>query len=349
MKNNSFDFVRVMAAIGVIFSHSFALVGKPEPHIGNINLGGFCVWVFFIISGYLISYSWKSYPRFNVYMYKRMLRIFPALIVAVILSIISLGLISKLSYHDYILSQVTRDYMNNILLINTQYSLPGVFENNPYPGAVNGSIWTLSYEFLMYVLVAVLGSMLLLNRKGVLRIWLLLLLISLLPLINIDLSSVGTILYFNPGLVFQMGLMFFSGVLFQTYDKNINYKYWPITILVFFSISYLAPALTTIVAGLLLAYSVIGFCKTGVFSGISKFGDVSYGVYIYAFIIQQTVQHFIPTNNPYKLFIYSTLISIVFGFLSWHFVEKRFIKLKSRINKKSYPITDRHSTMERAW
>jgi peptidoglycan/LPS O-acetylase OafA/YrhL len=66
-KKNSFDFIRFLASTAVVMSHSFALVGQKEPPVGNNTLGGFSVWIFFILSGYFISASWKQYPRFNDY------------------------------------------------------------------------------------------------------------------------------------------------------------------------------------------------------------------------------------------------------------------------------------------
>lgn len=347
---NSFDIVRFVAATMVILSHSYALVGLGEPHIGSITLGGFSVWVFFILSGFLIAFSWKQYPRFNVFIAKRALRIFPALIVAVILTVIFMGFLSTLPYSSYVANQLTVSYLNNIFLFNTQYALPGVFATNAYPHAVNGSIWTLAYEFAMYGAVAILGVLSFMKKGRLEYFWAFLLGLNIVNIINPSLLNFQ-IFYLSLGLVAQMGLMFFSGVLLQMYDKTIVYKnmYWIAALAVFFATSTALPQATPLLGATLLAYGILGFSKKPYFSKFGRYGDFSYGLYIYAFPVQQTIVYLTQTPSPPKLFLASFAVTLILAILSWYLVERRFIKLKKRIRHEDYPISEKHAELARAW
>lgn len=155
---NNFDFVRLVAASLVIWGHAYPLLDEPGlPALMGSSIHTFAVKVFFVVSGYLIVASWVREPDPLRYTMKRGLRILPALFVVVILSAFVLGpLVSNLSLAEYFASPVLLGYLRNILL-NIRYSLPGVFEDNIYPHAVNGSLWTLPVEATMYLFVLLLG------------------------------------------------------------------------------------------------------------------------------------------------------------------------------------------------
>ena len=83
-----------------------------------------------------------------------------------------------------------------------------------------------------------------------------------------------------------------------------------------------------------VAILLFGVSATKYISGISKkIGDMSYGIYIYAFAIQQTLVHFFHFEQ-FALTIYASIISIVFGYLSWHLIEKQALKYKNYSFKK---------------
>lgn len=339
---NSYDFIRFIAASMVVFSHSFALVGITEPKIGNISLGTLGVWIFFILSGYLISHSWHQYPRFNVFFAKRALRIFPALIVAVLVSVIVSGIFfTNLSLVEFFKSPETLSYLNNILLINPQYSLPGeVFATNPHPNAVNGSIWTLAYEFLMYATVAVFGVLGIFKKIGVTKIWIVLfvsqIIMSILGVQNFDF----VILYFQFNFIVTLALMFFTGVLVQQHYNRFAFapKYGIIAATAFLAFATLIPIASELVAATILAYAVFSLGNSSKMSWFGKYGDFSYGIYIYSFPIQQMIVSITSTTQPFKLFGLSLAISIIAGALSWWLVESRVLKFKSKINLKKYPL-----------
>ena len=165
------------------------------------------------MSGFLITQSWIHYPRFAVFMAKRAFRIFPALIAVCVLSVVVLGFVSTLAYYDYIKTPGTIQYLNNIMMFNTTYNIPGVFGDNVYPGAVNGAIWTLAYEFTMYVTIAVLGVLAWMRRLSVLGIWIVLLAANALQIDPKYATKFNfSLFYLDARLLSQLALMFYTGV-----------------------------------------------------------------------------------------------------------------------------------------
>jgi peptidoglycan/LPS O-acetylase OafA/YrhL len=341
-RKNSFDAIRLFAAILVIFSHSYALTGQPEPAAGLISLGAVGVWIFFTLSGYLISKSWEQYPRFNIFFAKRALRIFPGLIVAILVTIAVTGLFfTTVPLKQFLLSQETWGYLNNIFLYNNTFTLPGVFTDNVYPRAVNGSIWTLCYEFTMYITVAVIGVLKLYKRIKPIYFWVFLFIAVFITLIlnNHYLNQSIFYLTFSQALIFA--LIYFSGVIMHKYESRIklNTPLGVLSLVIFVSTTLLLPKFAPLFASVFLAYALFSLGRHGLFSGLSeRIGDLSYGVYIYAFPIQQMVEAVTHTANPYKMFIVSLVLTLAAAALSWHFVESKALALKSKIDHKRYPL-----------
>ena len=162
MKNN-FDFLRLVFALLVVIAHSYPLSGNSisnqwiyqitngQIELSNIGLNGF-----FIISGYLIYQSLDRSKTIINYLWKRILRLFPALFVVLLLTVILAlflyeGPVSKVNNKDFY-SYIPR----NLSLYNLQYNFTGVFGKNPFPSAINGSLWTICYEFTLSILLGFL-------------------------------------------------------------------------------------------------------------------------------------------------------------------------------------------------
>jgi len=340
-RKNSFDFIRLLAAVAVIFSHSFALTGHSEPGAGTISIGAISVWIFFILSGYLISKSWDQYPRFNVFFAKRILRIFPGLVVAVLSTIAVAGLFfTSLPLFTYLFHQETFTYLNNIFLYNSSFTLPGVFNTNIYPNAVNGSIWTLAYEFTMYLVVAIIGALRIYKKIPPIAFWGTLFgLVLLMAIIGREYFSLS-LFYLTIGQMIIFALMFFSGILMHKYEKRIKLNTWLgfTGLAAFVILSLLLPDYTALFGATLLAYGIFAVGRHGHMSWTSKYGDFSYGLYIYAFPIQQMIASITHTANPLKMFALSFILTLIASILSWHFVESRALKWKDKIDTKKYPL-----------
>lgn len=342
-RKNSYDAIRLFAAVLVVFSHSFALTGHSEPGAGLISLGAMGVWVFFILSGYLISKSWDQYPRFNVFFAKRALRIFPGLVVAVLVTIAVCGLFfTTLPVIDYLFHQETWTYLNNILLINSSFTLPGVFAENIYPQAVNGSIWTLAYEFTMYLAVALIGVFKLYKKIPPIAFWLFLFAFVLIISIVGSEYFALSLFYLTISQFLIFALIFFSGVMMYKYESRIKLSYTAgiLSFIAFVALSISFSDFTPLFGATLLAYALFSIGKSTALSGFNKFGDFSYGVYIYAFPIQQMIAAVTQTGDPYKMFALSLVLSFVAAAFSWHLVESKALGLKSKINPKKYPLEE---------
>lgn len=157
-QNNNFDLLRFIGAALVLFGHSFVFLGRPEPlAFGWLPYGPLGVYMFFTISGFLIVKSWNYDPCWYRFLARRALRIFPALAVCILLTLFVLGpALTTVSLTDYFRNPATYLYLLNVILLPI-YSLPGVFADNTFPNAVNGSLWSLPLEFALYLSVAGVG------------------------------------------------------------------------------------------------------------------------------------------------------------------------------------------------
>lgn len=325
----------------MVLSHSFALSGNKEPLIGTVTLGTAGVWVFFILSGYLIAISWDQYPRFNVFFAKRALRVFPGLIVNVLLTVLVIGAVySAMPFWEFLSKNATLEYLNNIFLYTREHALPGVFTDNIYPKEVNGSLWTLAYEFTMYITVALIGVFNIYKKVSAVKIWAsLFILEAIILLSNVNLRGV-TIFFLHPDRLIFLALLFFSGIVMYKYAHKIklSYKWGSASFVAFLLAATLLPQFTPLYGATLLAYAVFSIGRSSLMSGVSKIGDLSYGIYIYSFPIQQMVAASTHTHSPLKLFLASFVLSMVAAALSWHFIEARALGLKHKINTKKYPL-----------
>ena len=116
-RENNFDAVRLIAAAAVIYGHAHPLTGTVDVGFMGNAVQSFAVKVFFVISGFLIATSWIADPNVPRYLEKRALRIFPALVVVVVLCAFVLGpVVTTLPLTQYFANGRTRAYLWNILL-----------------------------------------------------------------------------------------------------------------------------------------------------------------------------------------------------------------------------------------
>ena len=162
-RNNNFNLIRFVAALAVLVSHAWPIAlgadaVQPLEALTGYSLGGLAVFVFFAASGYFITASFARSRSAEVFLLARALRLFPCLAVSLLLVALIMGpLVSTLGLGDYMTHPNTVTFLlRNITLAFPQYTLPGVFTDQPYP-AVEGSIWTLIHEVACYALVFIAG------------------------------------------------------------------------------------------------------------------------------------------------------------------------------------------------
>lgn len=340
IKNNNFDFLRFLFAVLVVVSHAFPLAGDNESSqwiyqvtngqivLANIGLNGF-----FIISGYFIFQSLERSRSLYDYFRKRFLRLFPALFIVLLLTIFLTPLVYNSPIAFYANKDVYTYLPNNLLLYNFQSSIKGIFDTNAYH-AINGSLWTIRYEFSLYVALSLLFFF---RKKN--RIVQLLLFMSFVVLnlgYNFYLGRLGgSSLLGMQGLhILNLGAFFVCGSLFASLRieqiKNKGFILL-IAILIFVLSVYFNfyDAIKHIVLPIVIL--LIGFIPLPFINTFGKIGDMSYGIYIYSFPIQQTMMYFFKFNK-YELILSSVIVSITLGYLSWHLIEKKALKYKKRIS-----------------
>ncbi|MDD3609828.1 MAG: acyltransferase [Halothiobacillaceae bacterium] len=328
-EGNQFNFLRFFAAFLVFYGHQYILSGSWPGTALSHNMG---VYIFFVISGYLISMSWDKDPSLGRFFIKRSVRIFPALFVCVLLSVFVLGpAVSSLSVYEYFESVPTWVYLGNVFL-HVSYYLPGVFEGNPHPNSVNGSLWSLPVEFLMYILVAVLGVLLnsaKLVKYSVLFVFLVFLLLT--KFWALDAKEVIVFYGMDLKTVIYTGVFFWAGALMYHLKawRYFTFEIFVLSLLVFlFSLQWgeVASWLQYILVPLLVLS--FGFSSVKVLRFFNK-ADYSYGLYIYAFPVQQFLVFVNPGHLYWNLFI-GFAVTLVFAALSWHWVEKPFLAMKPK-------------------
>ncbi|AYN00503.1 acyltransferase family protein [Chryseobacterium sp. 3008163] len=336
-RSNNFDLLRLVLASFVIISHSYPLTKNKEIlgslTNGQVDFGGLAVNSFFALSGYFIFLSLQRSKTISNYIWKRILRLYPALIVLFIFTLVVIPFV----YVGTQLTSTLKDYwhyaVNGLSLFKVSYTIKGVFENNPYKGAINGSLWTLAYEFTMYM---ALLSLFFVRKK---KISYILLFIAFLASYYLYLfkpqlfQKMFISIYLDTAQLYRLATYFLCGSLITLFDlKRINTIYSRIGLLVLIVISLLFN-FYLVIAPIALPFLVIfiGILSTKYINGVGeKFGDISYGVYIYGFIVQQILMHFF-NLSPLSLMIISLTFTYILAYLSWHFVEEKMLKYKDLV------------------
>ena len=326
-ESNQFNFLRFFAAFIVFFGHTYVLLGMSPTTIFSHSLG---VYIFFAISGYLISMSWAIDPSLFRFFIRRSIRIFPALIVCILLSVFILGpIFTTLPIIEYFTHLATIGYLKNIFL-EISYYLPGVFEHNPAPNAVNGSLWSLPVEFLMYIFVAAIG---LVFGKFYLKYIILIVFILFLFFTKLwALETKDIIIIYGMDLktIVYTGVYFWAGAFLYHFNvkKYFSFETFTIGFLVLIFI-FQWHNIYSWVSYILIPFIVLsfGFSNSKYLSLFNKV-DYSYGFYIYAFPVQQSLVYLYPNLSIYFHLIVGFIITCILASLSWHSIEKPALKFK---------------------
>lgn len=327
---DNFDAIRLFAALVVVYGHAFALTGTAVPTIFGNYVSSIAVKVFFIISGYLVIESWRRDPSVFRYLSRRSLRIFPGLVVCTLLTAFLLGpLVTSLPLADYFTSPLLPRYLLNIVL-RPQTLLPGVFEHNTYPTAVNGALWTLPVEFGMYLV----STLLVLRGKGE-KTRIIFGALGLCALSSYVLFAKPYLGVHGQVIADALGVApyFLLGAAWRILAPQTVFNAQAALLLLFLLALIPAGPLYEIGLYLVLPYAILSasLCKPALLRSVGRFGDFSYGVYIYGFPIQQTVALCFHTQgHPFLNFGLSVVPTLVLAVLSWRLVEKPFLSFKPR-------------------
>ncbi len=328
-RDNNFDLLRLLAAWVVLVSHSFALVGRDQPlHQFDTTLGNLGVLVFFAVSGLLIRRSWEHDPVPRDFWAKRALRLLPALALTAVLTAFVLGpLVTSRSTGSYLTSLETWLYPVRLLLMFPfGATLPGVFDDTVYAGAVNGSLWSLPVEVFAYAVLAVLGMTGLLARRRVVTLVAVSSLIWAALWVPATSEAVGSAYVLSAFMVGAAAYTYRDRVVLST---PIAAAALALCVMTCFGPTSLRVVVWTVAAVYLSYWFAYALPRIG--RWMTRFGDASYGVYIWAFPVQQTVVHLLGNDtDPYLLITITTPVVWLLAVASWRLVERPALRHKPK-------------------
>ena len=345
LHKNSFDFLRLVFALLVIITHSVILSGHGEEDFlmrwthGQINCSYLGVRGFFIISGFLVFKSLQRSRGVADYLQKRLLRIFPGLLFMLLVVVIIAGpFLSGYSAGEYFNAPDTWHYITSVLRVPglpKTSSLPGVFTHNPTGSAVNGSLWTIWFELIFYIILLALFPWR--QRPSVLKVllpvaWLSLYGVFLFAHDFID-RHVFPFTGMSAEVAVDLGLYFLGGAALTLIPwQSIRYRNWLLIVAIILVTGGLAGNIFhyTRYISLPLLILAAGHCYIPAVSQIRQWGEPSYGIYIYAYPVQQTLVQ-LSVSSPLAITILTMLLATALGLISWHLIEKPALKLKSHL------------------
>ena len=342
-RSNNFRFVRHLAAATVVVAHSLGLLTPATEAAGQAwqiarPASALAVDVFFIASGFLVGRSLLARGNLTDFVASRVLRIYPALIVLALLTAFVLGpIVTVLPWREYFSIKAVYSFaiLDSIMLIPHyfRYQLPGVFTtlDSHFGDTVNGSLWTLPWELWMYCSLIVLFK---LRALGTISFGILVAIASL----AFAMTPEAAFVYENNAqIAVRFVAFFYSGVALYVFRRHV-----PLTLRTFAAISA-AFALTWWLAGqpvLLpqwLGYAVLflTYHPRLVVKRMSEGADYSYGLYIYAYPVQQTLIWATGMKSPVLHIAASLAITLGLAMVSWHWLEAPALRLKDRLRARS--------------
>jgi peptidoglycan/LPS O-acetylase OafA/YrhL len=322
-----FDYLRIVLSVAVVAWHGVVVCyghpaelpfweGPLRPIIYSILL------MFFTLSGFLVAGSLERVKTTSEFLTLRAVRLVPALAVEVFLSALIIGpLVTKIPLSEYFLSHRFFTYFLNIIG-HIQFDLPGVFLDNPLPNKVNLVLWTVPYELECYLAIAVASLLGIAARRNILAI---LVLCLFAVFVYLEYEKMGDFSRFFLPNGRLMVFSFLVGILMFKYRHEIpsDVRIFCASVVAFYFlalndwsswVSIFPAAYMTVYIGILNPKKI----------PILMDGDYSYGVYVFAFPIQQLSVHLLPESLQEWWLITSIAIplSLTYAAFSWHCVEK---------------------------
>ena len=360
-RNNNFNILRFGAAICVMAGHMGYIANSGVPKFLDIPINSIGVSVLFLLSGYLISQSWRSDPHPLRYLLKRFVRLWPAFAVCVLLMVYVAGpLLSTLGREGYFQSWYTA-YLSN-LRFQIVFALPGVFaEELPYLNTVNGSFWTLPVEALTYILCPLLivvcnlpknpkakkGCMLGITAAAFLfEAWLYITTPTMVA------PSPGWIIYSTDwAAAWYLIVYFLMGMLYAAIPEIKRYLniQWAIVLMIFMSCTHFDTPMQTLAVTLTLPYFIFSFALIDkpLFPRFGAKYDITYGIYLYGFFFQQLAAWIINVRmHQYftymMLFAVSLVPTLIAAWLSHMLIERPLSRLLQWLFKRSRENRQEH-------
>ncbi|MEO7921049.1 MAG: acyltransferase [Thermoanaerobaculia bacterium] len=337
-EHNNLDLMRLICASMVIVGHSYVLTpahGQQDviQHLtGFTYSGSLAVKLFFFISGLLVTNSLLSKQSIPGFLIARSFRIVPGLLFVLLAAALVIGPVtSTLPFPDYFGDPQTYRYVLRNLVYRPDYSLPSVFLANHYPAAVNGSLWSLPFEVACYLVL--LGVFVVVRTRTVLlNVTIALVLLDTLLGSHLIMGALA-----KNEAVGLLPAIFALGALYAVNQDRLRVSFTIPAVLVVLTVvlwrtrfSQLSFALTCCLLLLALSAWKPLLCFRPRY-------DISYGIYLWGFLIQQTLFHFAGPLNVYVFMLASLLIAFVLGTVSYLAVERHGIRAGRLLDARRAP------------
>ncbi len=336
---NNCDLLRLILAVCVMLVHSQTLSAANQlslfPRLLNST---YSVWAFFVISGYLITMSFERSRSLRDFANKRVRRILPAYVTVVAVSAFAGAIATTLPVSAYLVSPRLYGYLlANLSFLNFLCpSLPGVFESNPYGPAVNGALWSIRSELACYVAVPLVCA--LASRFGRLVACVAFALVFVCAgaaLLALQLQTGSPTIETLRIETTDCGFCFALGVAAYYYGDRLRGRWFAVVGIMCLAILALGlkfhPWTELLLRPVLLACAVIYVSFRMPYLGNwGRYGDISYGVYIYHFpVIQCVVAAGVFALTPLGGLALSVTVTLALAIASWFFIEAPWLSASS--------------------
>ena len=336
-RENNFDLLRLVFAGSVFFWHLYVLSRAPALEMfSHVFSASIAVKGFFVISGYLVMMSWENSSSLRDYAGKRVRRIYPAYAAVVLACAIAGTFFTALPLADYFNASLLRYLAANLVFLNfLAPTLPGIFGGHSYT-EVNGALWTLKIEVAYYAFVPVLAWMLALfgRWRVIVALYVLAVFYSVVMGALHARTGAGVWLQLQRQLPGQLGYFLVGVALYFRRDKI--QSRWGVLVAAALAMLVVImaaddPIITVLfeplALGILVVYVATVLPHLGNFA---RYGDFSYGVYIIHFpVVQALVASGLFADKPWGAFWASLALVAVLSALSWHAVERPFLRRRS--------------------
>lgn len=330
-RRNSLNAIRLLLAALVIVSHAWPL-GRygSDPSFGDQNLGGWAVAGFFTVSGFLITMSGERSRTVWDYLWRRVLRIYPGFVVALVIGGFVLAPVaSLLGGGRYSLAGAGQYVVRNLGLFIVSYRPTGMFDDAPFNKSLNGALWTLFFEFLCYLAVAVVIAFLPRRAR---------------PPVILGIFVAGTVIMLAVTFtdltlseralrLARLGTYFAAGAVLHQFRDRVPFSPLLTAVAAGLTVATAFTGTSQALAGLPVAYLLLSGSMLLPLSGIGARNDISYGLYIYGFPVEQTLTLLLLRLHltvPVGAYVVLALAAALpFAWASWLLVERPAMRWKS--------------------